>query len=386
MLRHIKNPELVTGKKHTIQNIGKTSSVINYTNWGSGLLVRNKPIKSGEIVTISYVTGSYHSATTTQLKTISITDLPEKSKVTSTPKIVEILPTQTHQQKTQSIVDNNIEKSMIISENHKETKQLSIKPYSGIISEIPTKNQKKNNRVIYTAIIGDYDNLKEPLVYDDTWDYVCFTNSDKVPTNTKWKIKPVPDIIQNLESVKKARSLKILPHIFLDSYHESIWVDGTIEVVSSPTDLLHEYLDGDYDIMICKHPDRICVYEEGITCKKLKKDTPVIIDKQIDQYKSEGYPEKWGMVQTGVIYRKNTENVRKHGDLWWSQVLSFSKRDQLSFNYSLWKKNLKVQILPPSIISSKFFSFYEHQNKAFKKIKLRSSYDQIQNYINGNPI
>lgn len=376
----------MTGKKHTIQNIGKTSSVINYTNWGNGLIIRNKPIHPNQIVIIQYLTGSFHSATTTQLKTISIIDLPQKPLVTSIPKTVEISSTQLHQPTRESIFNNKIEKSVIISENNNENKLMTIEPYLKIVSEIPTKNLEKNNRVIYTAIIDDYDNLKEPVLYDNTWDYVCFTNSGRVPTNTKWKIKPIPDIIQNLDSIRKSRCLKILPHIFLDSYEESIWVDGAIEVVSSPTDLLDEYLDNDYDIMICKHPDRICVYEEAFTCKKLNKDTTVTIDKQIGQYKLEGYPEKYGMVQTGIIYRKNTENVRKHGDLWWSQVLSFSTRDQLSFNYSLWKKNLKIQILPPSIISSKFFSFYEHQKKALKKIKLRLSYDQTQNYINGNPI
>lgn len=355
----------VTGIKHVIKNIGKTTAVINYAKWGSGLLIRNQPIGVGRTVTIQYQNGTFYSASLTQLQTVEKTTISENTK---------------------SIVNNKVEETIPNSINHIENKPLSIESESKIIPEMTTKNQEKNSRVIYTAIIGDYDNLKEPLLYDDTWDYICFTDSDKISTNTIWEIKPIPDIIQNLDSTRKSRALKILPHIFLESYQESIWVDGTIEILSSPTDLLNEYLDSDYDIMVCKHPDRICVYEESIACKKLKKDTRVIINKQIGQYRSEGYPEKWGMVQTMIMYRKNNENVRKHGDLWWSQVLSFSKRDQLSFNYSLWKENLKVKILPPSIISSEFFSFYKHQSNKLKKITLRPSYDRIQNYINGNSI
>ena len=77
MKKQITNLSRITGKKHIIQNVGKTSAVINYTKWGSGLLVRNQPINPGRTVTVQYQSGSFYSATMAQLKTISITDLPE---------------------------------------------------------------------------------------------------------------------------------------------------------------------------------------------------------------------------------------------------------------------------------------------------------------------
>ena len=36
----------------------------------------------------------------------------------------------------------------------------------------------KNNKVVYTAIIGGYDNLIEPSFKPDGWDFVCFTNNN----------------------------------------------------------------------------------------------------------------------------------------------------------------------------------------------------------------
>jgi glycosyltransferase involved in cell wall biosynthesis len=83
MKKQITNLNRINGKKHIIQNIGKTSAVINYTKWGSGLLVRNQPIGPGRTVTVQYQSGSFYSATMTQLKTISITDLPEQTPKTT---------------------------------------------------------------------------------------------------------------------------------------------------------------------------------------------------------------------------------------------------------------------------------------------------------------
>lgn len=34
-------------------------------------------------------------------------------------------------------------------------------------------------KVIYTVLVGGYDNLMQPQVIDDSFDYICFT--DKSP-------------------------------------------------------------------------------------------------------------------------------------------------------------------------------------------------------------
>ena len=179
MLRHIKNSESVTGKKHTIQNIGKTSSVINYTNWGSGLLVRNKPIKSGEIVTISYVTGSYHSATTTQLKTISITDLPEKPKRIPEKPLTENPRPEILQEKKVKFekICNNIEFSF------SEKKLLNIKKdvVSIIITNYNTCLFLEN--AIQSVLNQTHDNIEIIILDDNSTDnsYVIFEKYKNYP-------------------------------------------------------------------------------------------------------------------------------------------------------------------------------------------------------------
>ena len=52
---------------------------------------------------------------------------------------------------------------------------------------------------------------------------------------------------------------------------------------------------------------------------------------------------------------------------WWNQIKNFSKRDQLSFNYVVWKTGIKIKY-----ISKKFVFGYFHQNNHsyMKKHKL----------------
>ena len=44
-------------------------------------------------------------------------------------------------------------------------------------------------KVIYTAIFGDYDTLKEPLVITPGWKYICYTDQDF--ESKVWEIKKV---------------------------------------------------------------------------------------------------------------------------------------------------------------------------------------------------
>ena len=44
------------------------------------------------------------------------------------------------------------------------------------------------------------------------------------------------------------------------------------------------------------------------------------------------------MIQSGILFRKhNNKNVIEFQEKWWNEVLTKSKRDQLSFNYIKWK-------------------------------------------------
>jgi hypothetical protein len=80
------------------------------------------------------------------------------------------------------------------------------------------------------------------------------------------------------------------------------------------------------------------------------------------------------------------EKVKELCNFWWKEVLKRSRRDQMSFNYALWKTPIPVKTLFPSISSSAYFSLWTHRGGTHKKAVFRKDYDTLQNYINGKPI
>lgn len=193
---------------------------------------------------------------------------------------------------------------------------------------------------MYTAIIGKYDYLKEPKIVSEGFDYICFT--DDVTLKSKvWKIRLVNNN-QGLDYSRLSKKIKILCTTFLKEYDLSIWIDGSISINCD----LNIFLDKNYhgeDLVIMTHPERNCVYEEAKACIRIKKDNPTIINKQIEGYRQEGYPEGNGMVHACIMIRNHqSKNINEFMDRWWNEVYTKSKRDQLSFNYILWKHKLSI--------------------------------------------
>ncbi len=229
-------------------------------------------------------------------------------------------------------------------------------------------------KVVYTAIIGKYDKLKEPKVVTEGFDYVCFTDNATLKSPI-WKIVPVTNT-QGLDNFRLARKIKISCNSVLNEYDLSIWIDGSILINCD----LNNFLDVNYhgeDIVVLTHPYRSCVYEEAKLCIKLKKDQPEIIKKQMDEYTSEGYPVANGLVGTGLMIRNHrSKKVEEFMNRWWNEVHLKSKRDQLSFNFVLWKHQLSVGYLDfKKTLSSDFKLHFSHphlkkKNRRWLRIKL----------------
>ena len=203
-------------------------------------------------------------------------------------------------------------------------------------------------KVIYTAIIGNYDNLEEPQFIPEGYDFICFTDQKIQKPNSIWKIKQVLPLYK--DNTRTARKYKILPHRFLPEYDISIWVDGNELVVGDVDKLQKRYLN-DKNMAVYNHMScwdkRDCIYQEAQAIFNLGnkdsnnwKDNPNTINKQINRYFEEGYPSNNGLIVSGVMFRKhNNKDIINAMEFWWKELKLGSKRDQLSFDYSMWKTN-----------------------------------------------
>lgn len=233
----------------------------------------------------------------------------------------------------------------------------------------------KNKRVVYTCITGGYDSLKANMRMDSDFDYVCFTDNLNIQNNSKWELRPIPEELNDLSNVKKQRCIKINPHKYLSEYDISIWIDGSILVRDSMDTFLKKECSTDEVIFIPMHPNRDCIYREADVCVRMKKDTADNINPQMERYKKEGFPKKYGLVQSNIIVRKhNDPTCIKLMEIWWNELKNGSHRDQLSFNYALWKcPNIKIKLLDKTICNSRYFLWEKTHPKTYKPAIIRNT-------------
>ena len=223
----------------------------------------------------------------------------------------------------------------------------------------------QNKRVIYTCITGNYEALVPLTNRQSDFDYVCFTDNSGL-TSDFWELRPVPQELLKLSCVKQQRIIKICPHRYLPDYDESIWIDGAVDVLSDPNKFIEKFCsDSNKSVFIRKHPSRNCIYTEGLTCIKLRKDKAEIVNPQLDKYRKENFPRNFGLAETNIIYRKHKNPYCvKLMDLWAIELLNGSHRDQLSFNYALWKTGSDgFKYLETNLVRGTYFKWYSSHNR-----------------------
>ena len=222
-----------------------------------------------------------------------------------------------------------------------------------------------SKKVVYTAIAGNSDLI--PIVPDyvsKDWDYVCFTDNKtllKLGQFGPWKIKPLQFSL--LDDTKNARWHKTHPAELFPEYTESLWLDANINIL---TPYIFDFLkDTEKELLVPKHYCRRCVYQEIEVVNARGKEKTNVIENIENFLQQQGMPRNFGLNETNIIYRKHTANVKKLMDDWWFMIENYSKRDQLSFSYVLWKNSIDIRsiTMPNARIDFKDFKMFTHNPK-----------------------
>lgn len=235
---------------------------------------------------------------------------------------------------------------------------------------------KKNKFVVYTAIFGDYDDLIEPKEKYKGCDFICFTDQTQLKSHI-WEIRLIPDI--DLPPNIMNRKYKILTHEFLSDYSQSLYVDANIFIIANPLELAKKYLNK-YDIAIPMHQQRDCIYQEAEVVIQIKKANFEEVEKQMIFYKNQGYPHKFGLTENNIIFRNHiNKNIIELMENWFNELKKFSKRDQLSLMYLIWKNNISIIKIKENSKGSKYFRLKLHK----KFVKNNSSFiSKLKNFKN----
>lgn len=205
------------------------------------------------------------------------------------------------------------------------------------------KNPCNKIAAIYTCIVGDYDEVHEPLIISEQYDYYLI--SDKKPDNLQiYQWIDINDIVPEwvTYNAKKNRYCKINGNFIFSEYKYSVYIDGCVTIIK---DIAHVFgRIGKSGMAFHRHPTEQCIYKEGLICIMKKFDDENLIRWQMAQYRKEKMPAEYGQIAGGIIVRENNHPVvQEIMRYWWHEVFTKSYRDQLSFMYCLWKNGLTYQ-------------------------------------------
>ena len=224
--------------------------------------------------------------------------------------------------------------------------------------------------VVYTCLVGGFDNLRPPLcVPEPGVRYICFTDVPVLPRVDPWEFRPVHRVkgpIGLTEPARTSRLPKILPHLVLpEDCDYSIWHDGNFQMKASPTATISKLLRTS-DWAAHKHPGRDCIYKEAKVLLSEKIGTPALVERQIARCRDVyGHPKGYGLWANGLIVRRHNAATAALNERWWDLFSDGCERDQISFPVALRESGVAIEtIRHTDIYGSEFVKFNWHA--AFK--------------------
>lgn len=265
--------------------------------------------------------------------------------------------------RTQLIYELGIEEEIIKGENYlailfgrKEKKE----HYDRMRLRSNNRLDLEHNRiVVYTAIYGEYDDLKDPEFVDDRFAYVCFTDRLDIRSNV-WKVI-YKEKNEEYDTRRRAKIYKILPHKFFPEYDLSIWVDGSVVIRGDLREYIQEHLKRT-NLLFMVHPWRNCIYAEAeYSMAERSFEGLNEMKEQIVFYEAQGMPKNNGLISGGFIVRKHNEtDVVSAMEQWWNEICNFSTQDQISFGYVAWKNKLQYDVAAEWIYDNKYIYLKAH--------------------------
>lgn len=223
-----------------------------------------------------------------------------------------------------------------------------------------------NKKAIYTCLVGNYDVIRQPLVIDESYDYICFSNDIKEKKVGVWQIRPIPFVHE--DKARLSRYVKILPHRVLGDYEWSLWMDANIQITGKE---LYQILESKmaeggkiYQVNHCLPPCD-CIYEEIVFAYLSGRTGLCKAFLQYRHLKRCGFPTHWGLFENNIIMRRHLDpQVKKISEEWWTEFMKYTKRDQFNLMYVYWNNHLMPGLLLPADCNTRnvtFMKWHFHQ-------------------------
>jgi hypothetical protein len=210
---------------------------------------------------------------------------------------------------------------------------------------------------VFTALFGGYESLNEqPVALRSDLPFICFTDDPGLTSET-WQIRLVAPLFA-LDPARSQRDFKLRPHVHLAEFDVSMYIDNAVILTEPPEQVFERYLTPS-GFALAKNELRGSVLDEFLEVVKRGYDDPNRVFEQLNHY-TLTHPEVlqerpyWG----GILIRDHRERlVRDMLDIWYANVLRYSRRDQLSLNAAFRQSHLVPEVMEVQNYSSWFHSW-----------------------------
>jgi hypothetical protein len=240
-------------------------------------------------------------------------------------------------------------------------------------------------KVFYTINIGDYDNTLPSSVYlflkNQGWKIIIFTDNINLKSDDT---REVVNVNINYNDPRRTyQDYKIRPHLYLPNYDISWFLNCNIAPTFEMLNSYEKEITKGHNFICISHPDRNCVYDEGAPVILCDIDNIRTVNLQLDRYRKQGFPEKYGLIASGSLLRlHNHSNVISFGEYWFQETMLSCRRDQISFPYTIW--NMKQHCVPtPSFINlpASILFYYNHPSHK-RSHKVMNSRSESRGFLN----
>jgi hypothetical protein len=214
---------------------------------------------------------------------------------------------------------------------------------------------RQGRACVYTCLFGNYGEPPEqPVARQSSTPFICFTDNPKLRSDC-WQIRVVEPLF-SFDPRRSSRHPKICAHEYLRDFELSLYIDSTIRLRADPAETFSALFHSQPFNMACLHHSRrLTVEAEFEAVRYLKYDEAATLNSQYADYAARGYAFADRPIWGGFLLRRHhADDVVSCMRAWFGDVLRYSTRDQLSFNFAARQTRLQFTAHPLQIDRSPF--------------------------------
>lgn len=215
--------------------------------------------------------------------------------------------------------------------------------------------------LVYSAVYGGFDKIQTPSFYHKDVDYHLFTDVRHSASANGWNYVTLDPPGGNARL--RARRIKVGMPLLSEAhgYDATVWIDGSHLPKVQLASLVPQWLEG-YSFAGWLHHLWQCTYTEIRKCAELKKDNKEKLAIAQREIRASGFPDNYGQMATPIVVRRQSDNAKKHAEMWLDCIENLSIRDQVSYvwcGWKLWKSGMEewINVLGPNAFNCKQFSW-----------------------------